>query len=127
MMRVIRAAKEMTRGIFWVIDDELLAFPFVESDPYGYGVAKSGNTYNHKKLWPYVKPRKCNKPFDYYPRGRVEFSAKGQPIIYMNPNIDESFIADIRREFGLREEPIVHWDNSIHYRCHLDDGYAPQR
>lgn len=26
----------------------------------------------------------------YYPRGRVEVSRRGIPIIYMNPNIDET-------------------------------------
>ena len=117
-------AKEMSRGVFWVIDEELLAFPF--QDDATYGIAKSGTTYNHEKLWDYIKPRKCNKPFDYYPRGRVELNGKGNPIIYMNPNIEESFIPKIKLEFGISEEPIIHYDSSNHYRCHLDEGYTPQ-
>lgn len=48
-MRIyIKSAKEMSRGVFWIVDDELLAFPFMEK--FLEGVAKSGNTYNHKKL-----------------------------------------------------------------------------
>lgn len=121
---VVNSAKEMSRGVFWVIDGELLSFPFVENSE--YGVAKSGTTYNHKKLWDHIKPKKCNKPFDYYPRGRVEFNGQGKPIIYMNPNVDESIVPEIKAEFGLRDDPIIHYDNSIHYRCHLDDGYSPQ-
>lgn len=121
----VTAAKEEARGVFWVIDDKLYAFPFVENS--NIGVAKSGTTYNHKKLWDDVKPHRCNKPFDYYPRGRVEFTSKGQPIIYMNPNIDESFVSQIKTEFGLRTEPVIRYDNSNHYKCHLDDGYAPQK
>ncbi len=123
-LSAINASKEMSRGVFWVIDGKLLAFPFIEDAE--YGVAKSGTTYNHKKLWDHIKPKKCNKPFDYYPRGRVEFNGKGKPIIYMNPNIDESVVHEIKAEFGLRDEPIIHYDSSKHYRCHLDDGYTPQ-
>lgn len=116
-------AKEPTRGVFWVIDDELLAFPFIDYDT--QGVAKSGNTYNHKKLWPDVKPKGCNKPYNYYPRGRVDFSNKGKPIVYMNPNVPDGLISDIKVEFGLREAPIVRYDNSQHYKCYLDDGWKP--
>ena len=114
-------AKEMSRGVFWIINDEFLAFPF--TDKYSEGIAKSGNTYNHKKLWNEIKPKGCNKPYNYYPRGRVEISNKGKPIIYMNPNVDDSFIPLIRTEFGLRESPIIRYDNSQHYKCYLDDGW----
>lgn len=116
-------AKEPTRGVFWVIDGELLAFPFIDYDT--QGVAKSGNTYNHKKLWPDVKPKGCNKPYNYYPRGRVDFSNKGKPIVYMNPNVPDDLISDIKVEFGLREAPTVRYDNSQHYKCYLDDGWKP--
>lgn len=87
------------------------------------GVSNSGLTFNHKKLWDSVKPRGCNKTFNYYPRGRVDFKNKGVPVIYMNPNIDESWIPQLKQEFGLRQDPVVKYDNSEHYRCHLDDGY----
>ena len=39
---------ETTKGVFWVVDDVLLSFPFV--DGASEGLAKSGDTYNHKKL-----------------------------------------------------------------------------
>lgn len=114
-------AKEPSRGVFWIIDDELYSFPFVEDDT--IGIAKSGLTYNHKKLWSDIKPKGCNKPYNYYPRGRVDFTNKGKPIIYMNPNIDESMIPDIKDMFGLRSDPVVRYDNSEHYKCYLDDGW----
>ena len=117
-------AKEMSRGVFWIINDELLAFPF--TDEYSEGIAKSGNTYNHKKLWNEIKPKGCNKPYNYYPRGRVEISNKGKPIIYMNPNVDDSFVPLIRTEFGLRESPTIRYDNSQHYKCYLDDGWKSE-
>ena len=117
-MRFVEA-KEMSRGVFWVIDDELLAFPFY-GETNGSGIAKSGLTYNHEKLWQSVKPKHCNKPYNYYPRGRVEISNNGEPVIYMNPNIGEYMIPQIKVAFGIIEEPIVRYDYSKHYQCYLD-------
>lgn len=110
-----------SRGVFWIIDDKLLSFPFTKC--YFEGVAKSGNTYNHKKLWPNVKPKGCNHPYNYYPRGRVEITIKGKPIIYMNPTIDESFIPEIKVQFGLSREPKIEYDHSEHYKCHYEDAW----
>ena len=109
----------MKRGIFWLIDGEILAVPYVEN--VDYGMAKSGDNYNHRLLWDHVKPRKCNKPFDYYPRGRVEIDNKGRPIIYMNPNITEEIIPVILKMFELDGEPRIHYDGSEHYKSIMDD------
>ncbi len=129
MKKYIKAAEE-NNGIFWVIDDELYAFPFYDELPTSQtsGISNSGLTFNHRRLWEDVAPRKYkNKPFDYFPRGRVEFKSDGTPVIYMSPDIDESYVRDIKREFGLRQEPVVNYDHSRHYMNHLDDGYRPQR
>lgn len=114
------------RGVFWVVDGKLLAFPFREGDQ--VGVAKSGKTYNHKKLWETVRPKGCKEPFDYYPRGRVEVakSCNLSPVLYMSPHIPESLLPEIKAAFRLRQEPIIHYDHSVHYRCHLDEGYTPR-
>ncbi len=106
------------RGVFWLIDGELLVCLYDENAT--EGVSKSGDNYNHRLLWDYVKPRKCGKPFDYYPRGRVELSVKGKPIIYLNSNIGEAYIAEIMEKFGITEEPKIHYDGSDHYKSHLD-------
>ena len=107
-----------TRGVFWIIDGNLTAFLFVKGVE--IGVAKSGLNFNHQKLWDYIKPRGCRYPFDYYPRGRVEFNRKGRPIIYMSPHIDLSYIPEIRKKFGLQTEPVVRYDGSRHYSCSMD-------
>ena len=111
----------MARGVFWLVGNELLAFPF--SEDAAYGVAKSGKTYNHEKLWEHIKPKGCSKRFDHYPRGRVEYTGKGNPVIYMNPNISPDLIPEIMEKFGLAEYPTVKYDHSRHYRCFLDEGY----
>ena len=103
--------KKPKRGVFWLIDEgELLAFPYEEGDI--IGVSKSGDNYNHKLLWERVKTKGCNKPFDYYPRGRVEISNKGKPVVYMNPYIGEESIELIMAALELNEEPLIHYDGS---------------
>lgn len=121
-VKIESMAKESSRGVFWVIDNVLYSFPFSADI---IGVSKSGLTYNHRKLWNFVKPRGCNKVWNYYPRGRVDFSNKGKPIIYMNLNVNENLISQIKIDFGLREEPKVMIDHSDHYKCYLDEGWKP--
>lgn len=104
------------KGVFWVVDNELLAYPF--DGKIKEGIEKSGDTYNHKMLWNYLKP--YNKSFDYYPRGRVDINSKGIAIIYMNYNIDEKFIPKIKDVFKITSEPILRYDYSNHYKCYLD-------
>lgn len=122
---VIGMAKEPSRGVFWIVDGKVLSFPFY-NDINSPGVAKSRLTYNHKNLWPDVKPKGCNKPYNYYPRGRVELGKKN-PIIYVNPNFDKYDLAEVRKDFGLINEPKVVFDNSDHYKCYLDDGWKPDK
>lgn len=122
ILKLDEMAKEPSRGIFWVVEDELYAFPF--SGSYS-SISKSGLTFNHKRLWKELSISK--KPYNYYPRGRVDFSNQGKPIIYMNPNIDVKFIPQIRQEFGLRETPVIRYDYSDHYKCYLDDGFKPDK
>ena len=110
------------RGVFWIIEGELRAFPFEEGEVHEYGVAKSGNNFNHKLLWPHAFPHIHNLPFDYYPRGRVEYKSDGTPIIYMNPGIGDEHIGQIVEAFGLSEEPapVRRDDYSDHYMCEED-------
>lgn len=104
------------RGVFWVVDGELLPYPFDGRIP--EAIAKSGNTYNHKLLWEHEKPKK--KPFDYYPRGRVDINSRGEAVIYMNPNIGKEIIPKIKTAFGITTEPIIKYDRSERYKCYLD-------
>lgn len=78
---ILGMAKEPSRGVFWIIDGKVLSFPFY-NDTTSLGVAKSDLTYNHKNVWTEVKPKGCNKPYNYYPRGRVELGKKFPIIRY---------------------------------------------
>lgn len=115
---ILKVQSGPKKGVFWLVDEEILAIPYDENST--VGLAKSGDNYNHRLLWDYVKPPRCNKPYDYYPRGRVEMSNKGRAVIYMNPNIGEEYVLEIMNCFGISETPKVHYDGSEHYKCFLD-------
>lgn len=124
-MRLNEMAKPLSRGVFWIIDGKLFAFPY--SEEYSCGIAKSGVTYNHKKLWKEVNPKSSNVPYNYYPRGRVEITNRGKAIIYASPHVDKYDIDAVKVEFGIRENPKICYDYSEHYKCYLDDGFVPAR
>ena len=125
MHTLIKATKELSRGVFWDIDGELLAYPFYEDST--EGVAKSGNTFNHKLLWKSINPTRSSIPYNYYPRGRVEVTRQGKVVVYMNPNIDKDMLSQIKVKFGIREEPKVVYDYRDHYKCYLNEGWKPDR
>ena len=88
--------------------------------------SKSGKSFNHERTWGLLtKSETDNKPFNHYPRGRVEIK-NGKAIIYCNQNIatDElkNWCAD---KFNLTNHNgiakiLVKVDNSDHYKCYLD-------
>lgn len=119
-------AKVPSVGIFWYITDtdELLTFPY-DPDNHVSAISKNGLSYTHKKLWPEIAGKFKKYPYNYFPRGRVEIDNKGRSVVYMNPNVPDSALSSIKQEFGVRGDIIVKYDNSQHYKCHLDDGWKP--
>lgn len=112
-------SSEFSPGVFWITDDGLLAFPFNENPE--LGKAKSGKTNNHKKVWEAIMGTK-GKPYNYYPRGRVDIDNRGFPKIFANPNIDmDKWLPEIKSAFGIAGDATVVIDNSAHYKCHLDE------
>ena len=108
----------MQKGVFWLINDQICCFPFDGS--ISNGVAKSGDTYNHKKLWEHIHPCGSKKTFDYYPRGRVEITTQGKVVIYMSPHIGSKYVPYICNGFGIDDAVIIKYDYSKHYHCYLD-------
>ncbi len=133
---------ELYKGIFWIVDMDNIerngnyCFKIpcnqdgISSNiDFSFGVAKSGDTYNHQATWGKLPRALTNgKPYNYYPRGRVEIR-NGVARIFLNGNINNDDIIDfLKREFNLtahngikRVLPIE--DNSSHYLCYLDDEY----
>ena len=104
--------------MFRLINGELLTFPF--DGKYPDGTAKSGDTYNHQKLWEIIRPKGCKMLFDYYPRGRVDISNKGKAVIYMSVHIGEEFVPKIKSAFEISGDAVIRYDHSRHYMCYLD-------
>lgn len=94
------------QGVLWIIEDELLVYPFREG-VCPEVVAKSGNTYNYEKLW--AAASVSSKPFDYYPRGRVHVSADGRATVYTSPHTDIArWRLEIGASFHLTQQRILH-------------------
>lgn len=130
---ILLESSELYSGIFWIKDidnptNEL--FFQVPTDEFGNSSnifnSKDGSTYNHELTW---KELHQNKPFDYYPRGRIDIQ-NGTARIFINPNLNTPEILRlIKNEFNLNERNgikrvKVFVDNSEHYKCHLDKGYG---
>lgn len=127
-------AKELQCGIFWClaeteneIDEKHLITFTKECSLDGVPVdteglnAKSGATYNHKATWAKLSHTVTKgKPFDYYPRGRVEVS-NNKAIIWLNGCLVD-LANEIKRLFGLSilSKVQVKVDGSEHYKCHFD-------
>lgn len=127
--RELNESSELYRGIFWIkdIDNPTSEFFFkIPTDEYGNssGVynSRSGLTYNHEQTW---KELGQTKPYNYYPRGRVEIR-NGVARIFLNPNLNRvDIISLIKKEFNLTpyngiKDVKVFVDNSDHYKCYLD-------
>lgn len=97
------------KGVFWIADNERYLYKIPcnnDGDVIGgteYPLnSKDGANYNHKLLWNELPKRiTCGKPFDYFPRGRVEIR-NSKATVYLNPDINYREIQDyIISTFGL--------------------------
>lgn len=129
----------MFKGIFWCyvicFDNDMYTHNLitvnVRCDRDGHPLekvnysSKSGDNFNHKTEWNKISEINRNKrPYNYYPRGRVEIK-KGKIKIYANPEIicDEEARGLIVKTFELKEwENEIKWiaDNSRHYQYDID-------
>jgi len=89
-------------------------------------LATSGTEFNHQAAWSTLPKRETgNKPYNYYPRGRVEIR-NGKAVIYANGNIsDDKLLKWAINEFNLIKENGIEKveikvDMSNQYLCHLD-------
>lgn len=127
---------KLYRGIFWIKDIESYAAVVIKAECNSNGffivvpdfelLAKSGTEFNHQAAWSTLPKRETgNKPYNYYPRGRVEIR-NGKAVIYVNGNIAyEKLLKWAINEFNLIKENGIEKveikaDMSNHYLCHLD-------
>jgi len=61
-----------------------------------------------------------NKPYNYYPRGRIEVK-NNQIKMFINPNLaKDEIILYLKEKFEISEDVLIIKDGSEHYKCYLD-------
>lgn len=121
-------------GIFWVIaeDSSFDKFSLLHIDASVPFTSVKGDSHTHKNAWvlkdplfrthPLYHSHIKGKPYNFYPRGRVELRQKaGKPhaIIWLNPMLNRWEILDaVKNLFGLESMQVkIKEDHSQHYQC----------
>lgn len=131
---------QLYRGIFWIPDvnnvrSSNLYFT-IPCDVFGDindpefhipdSMSSTGSdNYNHQRVWNSLERKYTHgKPFNYYPRGRVEIS-NGVAKVFHSPRIPQDelkqFVIDkfnLTQHNGIKKIKMIA-DGSDHYRCHL--------
>jgi hypothetical protein len=133
---------QLYRGIFWIPDvnnvgssNLYFTIPcdvFVDINDPEFHIPDSmsstgSDNYNHQRVWNSLDRRYTKgKPFNYYPRGRVEIS-NGVAKVFHSPRIPQDelrqFVIDkfnLTQHNGIKKIKMIA-DGSDHYRCYLDD------
>ena len=116
---------EPCKGLFWWTGETLICVQISCGEagnmPGDTGPLAGWN--NHRRAWEKL-PRAVTqgKPFDYYPRGRVELR-RGRAWLFLSPHLcREDVVLQVRGAFGLGQMPVMlKADGSWHYRCYLDE------
>ena len=131
--------KSVYFGIFWVLAESeedirlenLICIKQKHDDvfpEYADYSAKNSAAYNHERSWQ-MFPKKIThrRPYNYYPRGRVEVS-DGKATVWMNGSI-LGLAEDVIDVFGLSvlNNVKVKEDGTSHYKCHFDKGFIPAK
>ena len=120
------------KGLFWLIDEQLICKK-IRCDLSGNVLdssetltAKNGKNDNHKIVWDTLPHSITHgKPYNYYPRGRVEIR-NSEAMIFLNPQLcTDNVIKAVKTEFNLSAESgikavKIKADGSKHYCCCLD-------
>lgn len=139
ILQLIYEDSQLYKGIFWIkdinnISDSKLYFQIpcnsngdvISNNDNIEFSSKSGKSFNHENTWKSLtKNDTDNKPFNYYPRGRVEIN-NNKAIIYCNQNIANNELKrwcidkfNLNNHNGIKDV-ILKIDNSNHYKCYLD-------
>ena len=132
--------KRLYKGVFWIKDKESINESSVSikalcdingnfidlSSINPYMLSKNETNFNHQKVWhAFDKNITGNKPYNYYPRGRVEIK-NGKAVIYANVSIATEdlkiwaiSVFNLIKENGIKAVALKA-DGSNHYKSHLD-------
>ena len=125
------------KGVFWIkeledINSSILYYSIkcdangniIQADVPSSVLGKSGNNFNHNKLWDSLsKSITNNKSYDYFPRGRVEIK-NGKSTIFISQYLtgfEDEVVKVIKKRFNLYSKNgvnkiVVCADGSNHYK-----------
>lgn len=128
-----QAKTDLGKGLFWLVRTKQGSFQIlcckllcfrdgVTIEEVETGFCENDGI-SHKDAWDKMQKDDTtkNKPYNYFPRGRVEIK-KGKAIIYANPVLcNDSVINRIKESFGLTlsngiNKIKIKADNSRHYQ-----------
>ena len=120
-------------GFFWIINNKVYGYG-EEVPKYGYEYKQSST---HENTWDILKPRDCDKSYNYYPRGRVfidpEYDTEGKfksysCMVFLDPCIDNDKSKKLIIDYynlNLPSIENIHWYGNLkgragidHYTCH---------
>ncbi len=141
MIKISAEDTALCRGIFWIkdIDDVYGSGLYLQIPCYRNGSispdfeipqpmsSKNSDNYNHRNFWTTLSRKETDgKPFDYYPRGRIEIH-NGTAVVYLSPHIPldelEKWLIDkfnLTSSNGIKRMKFNR-DYSAHYKCWLDN------
>lgn len=103
----------MLKGAFWTVGEDILSYPVeIPTQP----------NPSHKDVWKLVCGEHKRKPWNYFPRGRVEIR-NDKAIIFANPDcfLYKDLENKIRNNFELGNVQIIYKaDNSRHYQYKMN-------
>ena len=122
----------MYKGIFWLIDGAICSIKTECSDdgapvsPDTQFSSKSGNNFNHKAEWQFLSSTVThNKPYNYYPRGRVEIKRSAIRIFITPSLFTDDILNQIISVFDLVSQKAkikIICDGSRHYMPLCEKG-----
>lgn len=122
--------QKLSKDLFWLSDKLIIIKAECDTDgnfleiPNSNLLSENGKEFNHKKAWQTLSKSDTNgKPFNYYPRGRVQ-TKRGNAVVFTNENILPE-IEKIKQDFGLSDENgivdiKIKVDMSEHYLSEYD-------
>jgi hypothetical protein len=104
-------------GLFFYVNNKLLTDLVDVGQAEFYGDCKIGES-SHYQVWDDDYFKIYQKPYDYYPRGRVVYKYKENKfIVYADKCIEEKGIMDIIKTFEIEDENIKIDRTDNHYVC----------
>lgn len=109
-------------GLFFYVNNKVLADSIDIDTAQTYGDFLIGFT-SHYDIWSKLYEKEYNRPYDFFPRGRVVYNVKDKKyILYADKCIPKSGLVKIIKAFEIENEN-VGIETDEHYVCKKCNKY----